>query len=218
MAPRKKLSASERRAQLIEVGRAAFADKGFAAVSAEEIADRAQVSKPILYQHFGGKEGLYAVIVDREMENLVGIITEAISAGRPREQLERAATSFLRYVADNPDGFAVLSHDMPAGAGEGSLSSVLNELAGRVGRVFASEFKKAGYDPRYAPLYANALVGMVTFVSQWWVAERKPSIEVVASHVSALAWMGLRNLPRKPGAVDRGRERRGSGVGRRSPR
>lgn len=198
MPSRKKLSASERRAQLIDIGRKAFADKGFEAVSVEEIAERAKVSKPILYQHFGGKEGLYAVIVDREMESLMALISEAISTGSPTERVEQAATSFLRYVANNPDGFAVLSHDMPAGSGEGSLSSVLNELAGRVGRVFAVEFKKAGYNPRHAPLYAHACIGMVTFVGQWWVHERKPSVEVVASHIAALAWMGLRHLPKKP--------------------
>ncbi len=198
MSSRKKLSASERRAQLIEIGRKVFAAKGFEAVSVEEIAERAKVSKPILYQHFGGKEGLYAVIVDREMESLVALISEAISTGSPSERVEQAVTSFLRYVADNPDGFAVLSHDMPAGSGEGSLSSVLNDLAGRVGRVFAAEFKKAGYNPRYAPLYAHALIGMVTFVGQWWVDERKPSVEVVGSHIAALAWMGLRHLPKKP--------------------
>ena len=39
---------------------------------------------------------------------------------------------------------------------------------------------------------------MVSFVGQWWTETRKPSIEVVASHISALAWVGLRNLPRAP--------------------
>jgi AcrR family transcriptional regulator len=201
MTSRKKLSASERRAQLIEVGRKAFAEKGFEAVSVEELAERAKISKPILYQHFGGKEGLYAVIVDREMESLVGLISDAISSGSPSERVEQAASSFLRYVQENPDGFAVLSHDMPAGAGQGSLSSVLNDVAGRVGRIFASEFKKAGYNPRNAPIYAHALIGMVTFVGQWWVNERKPSVEIVSAHIAALAWMGLRHLPQEPRPV-----------------
>ncbi len=202
MTSRKKLSAAERRAQLIDVGRKAFAEKGFEAVSVEELAERGGVSKPILYQHFGGKEGLYAVIVDREMERIVEIITAAISSGSPKDRVERAATSFLRYVADNPDGFAVLSHDKPAGAEEGGLSSVLNEVAARVGRIFATEFKKAGFNPKFAPIYAHALIGMVAFVGQWWVTERKPSVEVVSSHISALAWMGLRHLPRKPRPIE----------------
>ena len=58
--PSGRLTAAERRAQLIEVGRAVFAERGYEATSVEEIAARAKVSKPILYDHFGGKEGLYA--------------------------------------------------------------------------------------------------------------------------------------------------------------
>ncbi|TFH25599.1 MAG: TetR/AcrR family transcriptional regulator [Myxococcales bacterium] len=204
MATKKKLPAAARRAQLIDVGRKAFAEKGFEGISVEEIADRAKVSKPILYQHFGGKEGLYAVVVDREMEQVVTIISEAISTGTPRERVEAAALAFLRYVKDNPEGFAVLSHDTPVGVRDGTLSSVLNEVADRVGNVFASSFKAAGYSPTVAPIYAHALVGMVSFVGQWWVDVRKPSVETVASHISALAWMGLRRLPKKPErAVDR---------------
>ena len=64
----RRLPALERRAQLIEVGRGVFARHGYEGTSVEEIAKRAKVSKPIIYEHFGGKEGLYAVIVDREME------------------------------------------------------------------------------------------------------------------------------------------------------
>jgi hypothetical protein len=86
-----RLPASARRAQLIDVGRAVFAKHGYEATSVEEIADRAKVSKPIVYEHFGGKEGLYAVVVDREMEYVVRRISEAISSGEPRERVEKAS-------------------------------------------------------------------------------------------------------------------------------
>lgn len=198
MGATRKLPAAARRAQLLDIGRKVFAEKGFEGVSVEEIAARAKVSKPILYQHFGGKEGLYAVVVDREMEQIVTTISAAISAGEPRQRVESAALAFLRYVKDNPDGFAVLSHDKPVGARDGTLSSVMNEVAERVGDVFASTFKAAGYSPKVAPIYAHALVGMVSFVGQWWVNVRKPAVEVVASHIAALAWMGLRQLPKNP--------------------
>ena len=198
MPPKKKLTAAARRAQLIEVGRKAFAKKGYEATSVEEIADRAKVSKPIVYEHFGGKEGLYAVIVDREVEHVVAVISEAISAGSPRERVERATLAFLTYVKDQPDGFAVLAHDAPITSGRGNLSSLLSDVADRVGGVFAVAFKEAGYDAKTAPIYAHALVGMVTFVGQWWRETRKPPVEKVASHLAGLAWMGLRHLPRQP--------------------
>ena len=64
--------------------------------------------------------------------------------------------------------------------------------------VFATRLKAVGYDPKAAPIYAHALIGMVTSVGQWWIENRKPSVEEVASHIAALAWMGLRHLPRRP--------------------
>ena len=194
----RRLTATARRAQLVEVGRRVFAERGFEAASVEEIAERAKVSKPIVYEHFGGKEGLYAVVVDREMERVVALIADAIAEGAPREMLEQAALAFLSYAKDNPDGFAVLSRDAPVTTAGGGMSGLLNEVADRVGKVFATEFKRAGYDAKAAPIYAHALVGMVTFVGQWWTEARKPGVEDVAAHLTALAWMGLRHLPRKP--------------------
>ena len=194
----RRLPATERRAQLIDVGRAAFAKFGYEATSMEKIADSARVSKPILYEHFGGKEGLYAVVVDREMDYVVRRVVEAIATGTPRERVEQASLAFLTYVRDEPDGFAVLSQDSPLTSSRGRLSSLLNDLAERVGDVFASSFKAAGYDPKAAPIYAHALVGMVTFVGKWWTEVRKPSVEDVAKHIGALAWMGLRHLPKRP--------------------
>jgi AcrR family transcriptional regulator len=196
--PTQRLSATARRAQLVEIGRAVFAERGFEATSVEEIAERAKVSKPIIYEHFGGKEGLYAVVVDREMETVVRRVSEAISTGTPRERLEHAALAFLTYVEEQPDGFAVLSRDAPVTARGGEMWSLLNEVASRVEEVFAVEFKRAGYDRKASAIYAQALVGMVTFVGQWWTETRKPPVEVVAKHLVALAWMGLRHLPKHP--------------------
>jgi len=81
------------------------------------------------------------------------------------------------------------------------MASLLNDVAERVGDVFAAAFKDAGYDPKSAPIYAHALVGMVTFVGQWWIEVKKPDVEKVAAHIAALSWMGLRHLPKKPDSL-----------------
>lgn len=194
-----RLTAAARRAQLVEVGRAVFAKRGYDATSMEEIASRAKVSKPIVYEHFGGKEGLYAVIVDREVEHIVNRIVEAVTTGSPRERLEQAVLAYLTYVQERPEGFAVLLRDTPLSAHGGPLPAVMHDLADRVGGVFTDQFRKAGFDAKAAPIYAHALVGMVAFVGQWWTESRKPPpARAVASHIAALAWMGLRHLPRLP--------------------
>ena len=196
--PRKRLTASARRAQLIDVGRSIFAKRGYGSASLEEIADKAKVSRPILYEHFGGKEGLYAVIVDREIDYLVRRIAEAITTGTMRDRVEQAALAFFAYVHDEPEGFAVLTHDAPVTTAGGGMSSLISDVAERVSEQFTVAFKEAGFEPKSAPIYAHALIGMVTFVGQWWSKTKKPSVEEVAGHVSALAWMGLRHLPKKP--------------------
>ena len=194
----RRLTATERRSQLIDIARGVFARRGYEAASVEEIAAKAKVSKPIIYEHFGGKEGLYAVLVDREMDQVVTLISEAIGSGTPRERVERATLAFLTYVRDQPDGFVVLSRDAPVTLARGGMSSLLNDVAERVGRVFTATLKQAGYDPKSAPIYAHALVGMVTFVGQWWTETRTRPVEEVARHLAALGWMGLRHLPKRP--------------------
>src|SRR6476646_9681471 len=91
---RSRMTGPQRREQLLEVGRKLFADKGFEGTSVEEIAAKAGVSKPVVYEHFGGKEGLYAVVVDREIAALLDGITGALSADlSSRQTLERAASA-----------------------------------------------------------------------------------------------------------------------------
>ena len=199
-----RLPAAARRAQLVEIGRQLFAERGYEATSVEEIAERAKVSKPIVYEHFGGKEGLYAVVVDREIEHIVASIEEAVSSGTPRERLDGAALAFMTYVKERPDGFAVLLRDAPPSKRGGEMPALMYDLADRVGGIFSELFRTAGYDAKAAPIYAHALVGMVAFVGQWWTEARKPpAADAVASHIAALAWMGLRHLPRKPAAIVR---------------
>jgi AcrR family transcriptional regulator len=199
VARKQRLTGAERRVQLMEVGRSVFASHGYEATSIEEIAQKAGVSKPIVYEHFGAKEGLYAAIVDREMDNLVARMSESISQGPPRERFEAAVLAFMRYAKEEPAGFAVLTRDSPSDEARRGLTRVIDDLAQRVGDIFQSEFERAGYNPKVAPIYANALVGMVTQVGQWWAAEgRSFSIDHVARHVAALGWMGLRHLPKDP--------------------
>lgn len=201
---KRRLAAAERRVQLMEVGRAVFASRGYEATAIEEVAQRAGVSKPIVYEHFGAKEGLYAAIVDREMDNLVTRVSESISQGTPRERFEAAVLAFMTYAREQPAGFAVLTRDSPTASARRGLTRVIDDLAQRVGDVFQSEFERAGYNPKVAPIYANALVGMVTQVGQWWASDgRSFSIDHVARHVAALGWMGLRHLPKEPASPAR---------------
>ena len=110
------MTSAERREQLITIARGLFAQRGYEATSVEEIAARAEVSKPVVYEHFGGKEGLYAVVVDREVRALLDGVTGALTAGRAHELVEQAALALLDYIENNSDGFRILVRDSPVGS------------------------------------------------------------------------------------------------------
>ncbi|MER6946419.1 TetR family transcriptional regulator [Nonomuraea sp. NPDC000554] len=192
------MTGRERREQLITISRTLFAEKGFDGTSIEEIAATAQVSKPVVYEHFGGKEGVYAVVVDREMQKLLGMITEALSAAHSLIKLERAALALLRYIEESSEGFRILVRDSHAASGTGTFASLISEIASQVEDVLADEFASRGYDPKLAPMYAQMLVGMVALTGQWWLDVRKPGREEVAAHLVNLAWNGLTGLNPQP--------------------
>ena len=199
MSARTRLSGTERRAQLIDVGRAVFAKRGYEGASMEEIADRAKVSKPILYEHFGGKEGLYAVVVDREIQALLDDITGALTQNASsRVLLEQAALGLLDYIESSPDGFRILVRDSPVAQATGGFASLISDVASQVEHLLAAEFKRRRLDPKTAPMYAQALVGMVALTGQWWLDSRKPKKAEVAAHLVNLAWNGLAGLEPKP--------------------
>ena len=198
-----RMTGQERRAQLIEVGRSVFADLGYEAASIEEIAKRAKITKPVVYEHFGGKEGLYAVIVDREVHKLVDAITAGLKGEHPRELLEQAALALLTYIEEEPDGFQVLIRDSPVAGGRGSLASVIGDIADQVEHILAREFRQRGFDEKLSPIYSRALVGMVVLVGEWWQKVGKPKREVVAAHLVNLAWNGLKDLQKEPTQKDR---------------
>ncbi|MGN9784639.1 TetR family transcriptional regulator [Nonomuraea sp. ZG12] len=192
------MTGKERREQLILISRTLFAQKGFDGTSIEEIAATAHVSKPVVYEHFGGKEGVYAVVVDREMQKLLGMITEALTASHSLVKLERAALALLRYIEESSEGFRILVRDSHAASGTGTFASLISEIASQVEDVLADEFAARGYSPDLAPMYAQMLVGMVALTGQWWLDVRKPGREEVAAHVVNLAWNGLTGLNPQP--------------------
>ena len=206
-AARKRMSALERREQLIRVGRRLFAEMGYESVTVEAIAQAAKVSKPVVYEHFAGgevdgkeygtKEALYAVIVDREIAELLRAIQSGLESHHPRIMLEQTTMALLTYIEQNDEGFQILVRDSPIGMA-GSFSNLMADIALRVQHLLAREFKTRGLNPKLAPLYAQSLVGMIALTGQWWLEVRRPNKREVVAHIVNLAWNGLRGLETDP--------------------
>jgi AcrR family transcriptional regulator len=193
------MTGQQRREQLLEIGRRLFAEKGFEGTSVEEIAASAGVSKPVVYEHFGGKEGLYAVVVDREIRKLLAVMTTALTTeARSREILEMAALALLGYIETESDGFRILVRDSPVTQPSGGFASLISDVASHVEHILAAQFAARGFEARVAPLYAQMLVGMVALTGQFWLDHRNLDKAEVAAHLVNLAWNGLSGLETRP--------------------
>jgi AcrR family transcriptional regulator len=188
------MTGKERRQQLLDIGRRLFAERGFEGTSIEEIAAQAGVSKPVVYEHFGGKEGLYAVVVDREVERLLAMVTSLLEGAHTELKFEAAAVGLLRYIEENADGFRILVRDSNPGSSSGTYGTLLSDIAMQVEYIMADFLRSRGRDPKLAPMYSQMLVGMVAFTGQWWLDARKPRLEEVAANLIDLAWNGLAGL------------------------
>lgn len=196
---RARMTATQRREQLLEVSRQLFAEKGFEGTSVEEIAARAEVSKPVVYEHFGGKEGIYAVVVDREIQALTSALSGALDeGGHPKVMVERSALALLDYIENSEDGFRILVRDSPVAQATGTFSSLIGDVATQVEHLLADQFKRQKLDPRTAPIYAQMLVGMVALTGQHWLDARSPKKADVAAALVNLAWNGLSGMERNP--------------------
>jgi AcrR family transcriptional regulator len=151
-----------------------------------------------VYEHFGGKEGLYAVVVDREMAKLLSMVTNALTGEHTRELLEQAAFALLDYIESSTDGFRILVRDSPVTTSTGNFASLISDIASQVEDLLGVHFEHRGYDPKLAPMYAQMLVGMVALTGQWWLDVRKPPKAEVAAHLVNLSWNGLSHLEDKP--------------------
>ena len=193
------MTGKERREQLLDVGRGLFAERGYDGTSVEEIAVRAGVSKPVVYEHFGGKEGLYAVVVDREVQQLLDMFSTALSGESPKELLEQACLVLLTYVEEHGDGVRILVRESPVGMERsGGFATIMSDVASQVEYILVQQFKGRGFETKLAGLYSQALVGMVALTGQWWQDHRKPKRDEVAAHLVNLAWNGLSHLEHKP--------------------
>lgn len=200
------MTRSQRRLQLIEIARASFSKRGYDGTSIEEIAAAAKVSKPVIYEHFGGKEGLYQVVVDREINALLTTLASSMPEGTsPRRALEATIVALLDYLESHPDGYRLLVHQSPAGVTSGVFSPVIGEVSEHLTVLLAKHFERQGLDGAMAPIYGQLLSGAVAQVGLWWITEQETFVDSstyskqdIAAHTINMLWNGLHGLEKDP--------------------
>ena len=188
---------SERRAQLLDAAQAVFVQSGYHAAAMDEIADRAGVSKPVLYQHFPGKLDLYLALLDQSCDTIIEASKDAL-ASTDDYKLRVAATMhvFYDYVASAQGAFRlVFESDLTnEHAVRERVDRVTRECAEAIAEVIAED---TGLPTEQSRLLAVSLVGMAQVSARFWLdTAHDLSQEDAATLVSGLAWRGIRGYPR----------------------
>src|SRR5689334_3631294 len=191
-----RLSRSARRAQLLVAARDVFAAQGYHAAAMDDIAERAGVSKPVLYQHFPGKLELYRALLASSADDLVDRVRAAITATPDnRERVAAAVAAYFDFVADDRAAHRlVFESDL---RGEPEATAVLDGALTRcVDLVTAAVTADAGLDEPRARLLAVGLVGLSQVAAQYWLdAEGAVPRDEAVSLMTGLAWRGLAGFP-----------------------
>jgi len=184
----------DRARQLLEVAEEVIAERGFQSASMEEIAVRAGVAKPVLYDHFGSKDGLLAAVIARAGAELRTAVTGSVrGAPGPEEALARGLRSYFDFVAGHaPAWHVLLSEAAAAGAAAGALEDVRREMAGFVTAVIASELPD--HDEAVAEVAAQALIGAAERLAVHRSIRGGWNTEELVAGLMDVVWVGFAGL------------------------
>ena len=187
----------ERRAQLLDSALEVFVAQGYHAAAMDDIAEKAGVSKPVLYQHFPGKLELYLALLEQSCDTIIAKCREALESTEDnKERVERTVHAFYDYVGSESGAFRlVFESDLTnEPAVRAQVDRVTNECAEAIAAVIAADTKLP--EPA-ALLLAVSLVGMAQVSSRFWLdSQRRMNLEEAATFVGGLAWRGIAGYPK----------------------
>ena len=186
----------ERRAQLLSSALEVFVAQGYHAAAMDDIAERAGVSKPVLYQHFPGKLDLYLALLDASCDTIIDNCRVALEATTDNKQRVAATMdAFFEYVAGDTGAFRlVFESDLTnEPAVREHVERVTTECAAMIAHVIHDDTGLPGEASR---LLAVSLVGMAQVSARFWLSEAGGITKSdAAALVAGLAWRGIRGYP-----------------------
>lgn len=186
----------ERRAQLLEAALEAFGSQGYHAAAMDEIAERAGVSKPVLYQHFPSKLDLYLAALDTSVAAVLTQCRAALDSTHDNKlRVEATVRAFFEYVSSESGAFRLVF--------ESDLTNdpQVRERVDRVTAECAAMITEVIHDDTGLPegpshLLAVSLVGMAQVSARFWLDDNsRISLDDAVSLVSGLAWRGIARHP-----------------------
>ncbi len=187
------MSRAERERQMLDVAEEVFAERGYS-VSMEEIAVRVGVSKPMLYEYFGSKDGLLLATISRARAELREATERAVAeAGTPEEMLHAGFLAYFRFnEAHRRSWLVLLQEPVLLGGAEGEIEATRRQQTGLTVAMMAAY--APNHPPRALEAYAEIIVGACERMALWCARNPDVTVEEAARHMMDLTWNGLRFL------------------------
>jgi AcrR family transcriptional regulator len=187
---------SARRKQLLRAAREVFVAQGYHAAAMDDIAERAGVSKPVLYQHFPGKLDLYLALMETHADELVQRIRDAMAGTSDNTvRVHNAVCAYFDFVDAEGEAFRlVFESDL---RNEPTVRALVDTMSGQINDAITDTIAAdTGLTPERARLLSVGLTGMSEITARWWLNnERLIPKEDAINLVESLAWRGLASFP-----------------------
>lgn len=179
-----------RRQQLLDAAVAAIRRDG-PGTSMEAMAASAGVTKPILYRHFGDREGLVTALADRYSTDLVAALRDTLGAAEiePHDLLHGAIESYVSFIEADTALYRFMVLQVPQSGLE--VSSLIDSVARRVAQALQNRLPDLPGGKLTAQIWAYGIVGTVHQAGDWWVATRPVNHERLVDDLTRLVWGGL---------------------------
>ena len=192
-----RLPRDERRAQLLAAALEVFTSAGYHSAAMDEIADRAGVSKPVLYQHFPSKLDLYLAVLDIHIDSLVFEIQKAIASTPDNSNRVRATVvAYFNFIESEGEAFRLLyESDMSVEpAVRERLTRMTYDCAAAISAIISLD---TGLPQEAAMLLGVGLIGSAQITARHWLGrDSKLSRQQATDLVSNLMWRGISGFPR----------------------
>ena len=192
-----RLSAPERREQILGVALRVFAQKGFHNTSMNDVADAAGVTKPVLYQHFDSKRALFIAALETVGEEMITAIRKATErAASGRDKTAAGMVAYFRWVMEDPDAFMLL---FGSGTRRDEEFAAVSARIEKTTAEMIAPLIAADLDAEEQQIIAHALIGMSEGASRHLIQRgEKFDPDTIGAQLATLAWAGLRSIGRKP--------------------
>ena len=187
------MTRADRRDQLLDTAQQVFTEHGYAPTSMDDVADAAGVTKPVLYDHFGSKDGLLAAVIERSGQQMLDATTGAVQGLDPETALRHGLTAFFRYVDEHAGAWTLLLREVapgtPAAAAVDRIRAVqVDVIAALIGLHLDPP------DPVRAGVYAHVVSGAAERLSTVRLTETKITPEEAANLLMDALWTGFAAL------------------------